>query len=177
MKAGGRHRNFSSGFSLIELLFVIAIVGLLFAFGAPSFSAWLKNMQVRNAAESIMNGLQFARTEAVRRNEVISFAMFPPDADWTVSTVIVVETLQSFASAEGAEQAEVATTDAVVTFNGLGKTDLAANALIQVTNPTGGAVCGTGVDEIRCLNVTVSVGGQIKMCDPAIATPGDSRRC
>lgn len=57
------------GFSLIELMVVIAILGLLLAIGIPSFATWLRNVQIRNAAESLQSGLQFARTEALRRNE------------------------------------------------------------------------------------------------------------
>ena len=61
----------------------------------------------------------------------------------------------------------IATTDPTITFDGLGKTNLVGAATIQVTNPTGGA-CQTSATagKMRCLNVTVSVGGQVKMCDP-----------
>jgi type IV fimbrial biogenesis protein FimT len=73
--------------------------------------------------------------------------------------------------------AVVSAVDADVVFNGLGRTDLAAGALtIQVTNPTGG-VCVAASGPMRCLNVVVQPGGQIRMCDPAIATAGDTRKC
>ncbi|MCC6472780.1 MAG: hypothetical protein IT514_03450, partial [Burkholderiales bacterium] len=44
------------------------------------------------------------------------------------------------------------------------------------TNPSGGA-CAADGGPMRCLNVLVSPGGQIKMCDPAVAATGDTRRC
>jgi len=65
----------SRGFSLIELATVIAIIGTLMALGIPSFQTWLRNVKIRNAAESLQNGLQFARMEALRRNERVSFWM------------------------------------------------------------------------------------------------------
>ena len=73
----------------------------------------------------------------------------------------------------------IATTDATITFDGFGKTNLPAAATIQVTNPTGGACqISATVGKMRCLNITVQVGGQIKMCDPypGLAV-GDSRKC
>jgi len=56
------------GFSLIELMVTITIVVLLILMALPSYSQWLTNTRIRNAAESIHNGLQFARNEAVQRN-------------------------------------------------------------------------------------------------------------
>ena len=59
------------GISLIELLVGIVILALALAMGAPSFSEWLTNSQIRSTAESLQNGLHFARAEAVRRNAVV----------------------------------------------------------------------------------------------------------
>jgi type IV fimbrial biogenesis protein FimT len=166
--------------TLIELLIGFVLIGTLLALGVPSFSAWLQNVQVRNAAETIFNGLQLARASAVQRNKSVSFAMAGPDSSWSVTIVapsaFEPATVQSRSAAEGTPNAVIATTDATITFDGLGKTSLPAAATIQVTNPTGGA-CGTGSGNMRCLNITVAVGGQIKMCDPQVATVGDSRKC
>ncbi len=170
----------AAGMSLIELLIGIVIVGVLLALGVPSFTAWLQNTQVRNAAESISNGLQLARANAIQRNKSVTFTMNGPDSSWSVSidapSALEPATVQSRGAAEGTPNAVIATTDPTITFDGLGKTNLPAAATIQVTNPTGGA-CGTGSGEMRCLNLTVAVGGQIKMCDPQVLTAGDSRRC
>jgi type IV fimbrial biogenesis protein FimT len=61
------------GFSLIELMVAIAILGLLMLAAMPSIGAWLENIRIRNEGESVMNGLQTARAEAVRRNQNVSF--------------------------------------------------------------------------------------------------------
>ena len=36
--------------------------------------------------------------------------------------------------------------------------------------------CVVDNGEMRCLNIVVTSGGQIRMCDPAVAS-GDSRAC
>ena len=67
MKPSGR------GFSLIELIVVLAVLAILLAAGASNFSVWMTNSRIRTTAESIQNGLQMARAEAVRRNTPIRF--------------------------------------------------------------------------------------------------------
>lgn len=170
----------NAGMTLIELLIGFVIVGVLLALGVPSFSGWLQNAQLRNAAESIFNGLQLARASAVQRNKSVTFTMAGPDSSWAVTvdspSALESATVQTRSAAEGTPNAVITTPAPTITFDGLGKTNLLAAATIQVTNPTGGA-CGTGGGNMRCLNIAVAVGGQVKMCDPLIAAAGDSRKC
>ena len=62
-----------SGFSLVELMIGITIVGILFIMGIPSFKSWIQNTQIRTATEAIQNGIEVARAEAVRRNTLVRF--------------------------------------------------------------------------------------------------------
>ncbi len=64
-----RHR----GFSLIELMVALAIMGMLVLLAMPSLFTWLTNIRIRNDGDSIITGLQTARAEAVRRNQSVSF--------------------------------------------------------------------------------------------------------
>jgi type IV fimbrial biogenesis protein FimT len=63
------------GFSLIELLVGITIMGILLVMGVPSFKNWIQNAQIRTATEAIQNGLEMARAEAVRRNALVRFQL------------------------------------------------------------------------------------------------------
>lgn len=63
------------GFTLIELMITIAIIGLLMMVGIPNMSRMLQNGQLRTAAESTTAGLQFARNEAIRRNAPVRFQL------------------------------------------------------------------------------------------------------
>jgi type IV fimbrial biogenesis protein FimT len=68
-------RYSETGFSLIELLVGITIMGILFMLGVPSFKSWIQNTQIRTATEAIQNGLELARAEAVRRNTLVRFQL------------------------------------------------------------------------------------------------------
>jgi type IV fimbrial biogenesis protein FimT len=81
-------KNRQQGLSLIEICVVLALVAILYAQAAPSFSAWTRNTQIRTATESIQSGLQLARAEAIRRNRSVIFWLTstanPAAADWLV---------------------------------------------------------------------------------------------
>jgi type IV fimbrial biogenesis protein FimT len=66
---------YQRGFSMIEVAVSLAVMGILMASVAPSVSAWMGNSRIRNTAESIQAGLQKARNEALRRNQVVRFSL------------------------------------------------------------------------------------------------------
>ncbi len=61
-----------SGFTLIELMVVIAIIAILSAIAVPSIMAWLPNMRLKAAARDVYSNIQRARVEAVKRNTCIT---------------------------------------------------------------------------------------------------------
>jgi type IV fimbrial biogenesis protein FimT len=95
--------------------------------------------------------------------------------------------IQNRSGAEGTARALITATPAgVVYFNGLGRITSPGGALnmtrIDISNPGGGA-CenpdGSG-GPMRCLRVNLSLGGEARMCDPAVdpvAFPADPRLC
>lgn len=190
----------NSGFSLIELAVSVVIVGIMFALAVPSYFLWIQNSQIRTAAESIQNGLRFARAEAVRRNTPIRFQLTSSTiSDWTVclpsSTTATdcnnpQQTLQSRSGKEGSTNvvvgvwtsvnpnpytaASTATPPNGVTFNGLGGAGAAGDITrVDVTNPK----ISPATDQ-RWLVVTISPSGSVLMCDPSsLLSSDDARRC
>ncbi len=176
-----------SGFTLVEVMVAILILGILAAIAAPNFQTWLKNSQIRNAAESIANGLQRARAEAVARNTNIAFSLtgingVSGNSSWSVSVVTPASGIDSRTSLEGSKDvtitpvaADLATTATIVTFNNFGS--VATNALVGgTTPPTLAQVNVTATGGTRNLRVEIGVGGNAKMCDPS-APAGSSSAC
>lgn len=159
------------GFSLVELAIGMLIFSILLALAAPSFNNWMQSSQIRTAAEAIQNGLQLARAEAVRYNNQVQFAL-GTGSSWIVGcvtpTATCPATIQSRNAAEGSRNVTVAANQTTVAFNGLGRvTPVPAGDInINITNPVGGT-CAPG-GSMRCLRVVTTVGGQIRMCDPAL---------
>lgn len=68
------------GFTLIELIIVIAIVGILVAVGVPSMREWVANQKVRGSANDLLFDLSYARSEAIKRNANV--VLVPTGAAW-----------------------------------------------------------------------------------------------
>ena len=66
----------SSGFTLVELVVVLAVLGILAVWAVPSFDDFRVRARVRGAATNLFTDLQFARSEAVQKNApvVVSFS-------------------------------------------------------------------------------------------------------
>ncbi|MEW5879183.1 MAG: GspH/FimT family pseudopilin [Pseudomonadota bacterium] len=181
------------GISLVEIAVVLAILALLLTRAVPTYSTWLRNTQIRTAAESMQNGLQLARAEAIRRNRSVQFALVDaPATGWTVGCVNPVDsgtagvedpgdclaTIQARAAADGSERSTAAAVPAgarVVTFDSIGRVRANADA-----SPTLARIDLTDPDldptQARPLRVTIDAGGGVRMCDPALP-PSDPRAC
>lgn len=61
-------RSKNQGFTLTELLIVIAIVAIMAAIAFPNMSQWIASRRAAGQAEQVANLLRFARSEAVRLN-------------------------------------------------------------------------------------------------------------
>ena len=61
-------RSVSAGFTLIELMVVVALVAILQTLAAPAFSSMVNSMRLSTAVNSLFSSLLLARSEAIKRN-------------------------------------------------------------------------------------------------------------
>lgn len=191
-----------SGVSLIELLVAISVLGVLLGLAMPHFAQMIQDAQNRTAAESLLNGLQLARTEALRRSTQVRFSLTDKDGKvaWTVGCLnanICPASIQQYVPEEGGSNARVGVTInalprplkpdtfgtplaagegldnlAFVTFDGFGRVSSAAGTEISRIDVT-----NAKSSSARRYVVTVGAGGQIRMCDPDSRLNGTPQGC
>ena len=178
------------GFTLIEFMIAIVILGILLVAGAPSFSGWLQNQQIRNAAESMLNGMQLARSEAVKNNSTARFVLCDTFSSWQVlemTASAVAPAAVGVCSAGAANEVLVqqrfvqeGSSRATLTVSPTGATEVTFNSMGRVvgTSPITQIGVNTTVGGSHPLNVTVGAGGNLKMCDPSTTlSANDPRHC
>lgn len=203
LKSRGRARR-QRGFSIIEVAVTLTIAALLLMFGLPDFQTWLLNTQIRNAAESIQNGIQRARIEAVRGNHDVRFTLVTlTDArimdsscaasaagrSWVVSrdapggncnvapsVATAPRIFETHAAGDGNLNSVVAATDA----SGNAASTLTFNGFGRVAgvNPISTiALSSAASGTFRNLRIAISPAGAVRLCDPAVTDSTDPRRC
>jgi type IV fimbrial biogenesis protein FimT len=77
---------FTSGFTLLELLMVIAIMGIILAIAIPNFKALITSIRLTNAANNMVSALQIAKSEAIKSNSFVS--IIPIKSNWKNGWVV-----------------------------------------------------------------------------------------
>ncbi|MEP7155211.1 MAG: GspH/FimT family pseudopilin [Betaproteobacteria bacterium] len=188
-----------AGFTVIELCVTLTIVGVVFGLGLPNALIWLKNAQIRTAAETLSSGLQLARAEALRRNVSVEFVLTDDSIDSASSNNVVAtlagrnwlirlyredgantaaDFIQARSGAEASSNTRVLSNAQRIVFNSLGDYSVTepANVIPAIALFPKDGACETDGGNVRCLEVNVKPGGMIKMCDPRV-DPADPRTC
>ena len=137
-------RKRSNGFNLVELVVVIAIIGILAAIAVPSFTNTVTSMRTKAAASDLYMALIKARSEAVKRNAKVTLAVVDGKG-WKVYPSAAADSILESHTVSG----DVSISDGSVEYNSAGR--VTANPAFTVT-----ATMGASTSK-RC--VAISLGG------------------
>lgn len=96
MKNMAGSRFLARGFTIIELMIAVVLLGVLVALAMPSLSDMMRRMKIESAASSLSVAFATARSEAVKRGRDVSVCISADGAtcansdDWSVGWMIYV---------------------------------------------------------------------------------------
>lgn len=68
----------NKGFTLVEMMITLAIAAILLTVAVPSFQAFIENNRLATNANNFISMLQYAKSEAVKRNATVSLCAGNP---------------------------------------------------------------------------------------------------
>jgi len=167
---------------------------------APNMATWIQNLQLRNAADAVLAGVQQAKVEALKRNTYVSFQM--TDAASTAYTICLFDPINNVCSA--AAGSTIATKNASESSNNaqlgadtaLSDTSAAldpgTNMPGQITFDDFGRLAATAPNNVmridvrntklaaadeRRMVILINNTGQIRMCDPRLSKAVNPQGC
>ena len=65
----------SIGFSLIEIMASVAVIGIISSTAVPMFTDYIENSRLHSAAEGVYGNVQLTRSEAIKSNKNMHFSV------------------------------------------------------------------------------------------------------
>ena len=163
-----------AGFTLIEGLVTIAVIGLLASIAIPAFTSFLDKYRLRGVTDILSGDLQWARMEAVRNNQKV-YVNFSTGSNWCYG--MNMNTTCSCATAGSCTLKQVSAADYkdVTLTSSSFTTD-------PYFDPQRGLASSSGAATFQSLQgkqaeVTISLLGMLNVCTPTGAASAGYPAC
>ncbi|MDH3451792.1 MAG: GspH/FimT family pseudopilin [Gammaproteobacteria bacterium] len=102
-----KHRT-QTGFTLVELIIALGLAAVLLGIGVPAFTDFIRNNRMIGVTNELVTALQFARSEAVKRNNNVTICISTDGATCTGGALwesgwIVFDDVNANAVVDGAQ--------------------------------------------------------------------------
>lgn len=129
-RAGFQTMQYKKGFTLLELMVVVAIIAIFAAIAVPTFSSWSPRLKFRTSADELHKVLMLARMTAISSNRdvIVTF----DQANGTYDVAFPTET-KSYSLPDGVNFGTLTST--TITYNPTGQADVNAEIKMYSSSP------------------------------------------
>jgi prepilin-type N-terminal cleavage/methylation domain-containing protein len=167
-----RHRRANKGYTLLEVLLVLAVVGIVAGLGVPSLNDSITRTRVKGAAEGVYGLILQAKAEGPIRDSNLSFNTNPAAVPWCAGFSVTpncdcTNTTSCVVSVSGTSVLQVLNgTD----YPGVTMTENFATGSGTTFNRIRGSASQAGTVGISsgnwALSLVISADGRTRICNP-----------
>jgi type IV fimbrial biogenesis protein FimT len=137
-------------FTLVEMMVTIAVLAIIIGIATPSFVEMMRQNTVRSQANELLGLMHYARTEAIKRREIVNVEVELGSVSGWIAKVNVVSTDENLRELNKTSTSVTLDNAATVGFNSRGRLETSVSPL-----------------EINyydyCRKLTISIGGSMKI--------------
>ena len=153
-------RSNEGGFSLLELMVTVAIVGVVCALAIPNYLVWSRTYQLRQATTDLQGTLNLARMTAMNRNASVTMTLgpipCPPDTAYCgINGASFGGIVPPVPLANGKITGALATGGTTVQLSSLG---------LRVGGPVGNQLITLTNTDNLTYSIVITPGGKIRWC-------------
>jgi type IV fimbrial biogenesis protein FimT len=145
----------ASGFTIVELLITVTVLGILAAFALPEFSNFVRDQRVKTAISDVYASFIYARSEAIKRSANVD--VIPNNtADWAAGWAVKDAGGTNLKVQDAISGVTIAGEGGTITYRRDGRLS-AAIATFVLSSPDSGSITA------RCLRIDPSGRPNIKV--------------
>ncbi len=162
--------NAQRGFTLIELIVVMIVLGILLSMAVPSFTGLMDSIRVKRAGDAVSAFLVNAKSEAIKRNTTVRAVVQVANSGttWcvgmTTASTCDCQTVNS-CQIDGVDRTVSSTAYKKIVLNEPDTGHAFVFSALRGT-VTGNETVELESDNAQKLNVVVGMTGRIRLCSP-----------
>lgn len=156
MSAVRQRQGFECGFTLVELMVVIALVAVITSTAAPGLREFASGQRARAMTLDLSADLMFARSEALKRNAVVTIT--PRSGQWSSGWAVSTGGNEILTRQASADVVQFTGAPALISFNVNGRVSAPSSAVQITVSPASGGLGHTQ----RCVELDLSGRARVK---------------